>query len=83
MCITAPALVVGLDGPEATVDLGGVRRRASTLVVPGVAVGDWVIVGAGTILRRLDPREGLELARIITLAAAADDDRAAPAGGEP
>ena len=50
MCLTAPARVLALDRGGATVLLGGRERRASTLVVPEVAVGDWVIVAAGTVL---------------------------------
>lgn len=81
MCITAPGRVIGVDGDGAVVEIGGTRRRASTLVVPEVAVGDWVMVGAGTILRRLEASEGLELARTITSAAAAVDVRASQQGG--
>jgi len=47
--------------------LGGRERRASTLVVPEVAVGDWVIVGAGTILERLSEDE----AAVVNAAVAA------------
>jgi hydrogenase expression/formation protein HypC len=55
MCLTFPGRVVTLDEDGATVELEGRPRRASTLVVPDVEVGDWVLVGAGTILERLDP----------------------------
>ena len=82
MCITAPGRVIGLDAEGAIVDLDGMRRRASTLVVGDLVVGDWVIVGAGTILRRLDPDEGLELSKAITEAAASVDVHEAPEGGE-
>jgi hydrogenase assembly chaperone HypC/HupF len=81
MCITAPAQVVDLDAQGAVVDVDGRRRRASTLVIPDVAVGDWVMVGAGTVLRRLDPEEAAGIARTIRTAAAASDARARPAGG--
>jgi hydrogenase assembly chaperone HypC/HupF len=54
MCLTAPARVLAIDAQGATVLLGGRERRASTLVVPEVAVGDWVVVAAGTILERID-----------------------------
>jgi hydrogenase assembly chaperone HypC/HupF len=55
MCLTFPGRVVDIDEDGASVELEGRTRRASTLVVPDVAVGDWVLVGAGTILERLDP----------------------------
>ena len=67
MCLTAPARVIAVDASGATVLLGGRERRASTLVVPEVAVGDWVIVGAGTILERLSEDE----AAVVNAAVAA------------
>lgn len=65
MCLTAPAQVLALDAGGATVLLGGNECRASTLVVPDVAVGDWVIVAAGTILERIDQREAAFLTAAI------------------
>lgn len=54
-----------IDAEGATVLLGGHVRRASTLVVPEVRPGDWVVVGAGTILERMDPSEAAELAAAV------------------
>ena len=73
MCLTAPALVIAVDAEGAVVETIGTWRRASTMVVPDVAVGDWVIVGAGSILRRLDPVEALDVVRTIGAAIAATD----------
>jgi hydrogenase assembly chaperone HypC/HupF len=81
MCITAPARVLELDATGAIVEIAGLRRRASTLVVPTVTVGDWVIVGAGAILRHLEPLEAQELARTIGTAVAATDAAETTAGG--
>jgi hydrogenase assembly chaperone HypC/HupF len=66
MCLTAPARVLALDAEGATVLLGGHQRRASTLVVPEVTVGDWVIVAAGTILERIGEPEAAYLAAAAT-----------------
>jgi hydrogenase maturation factor len=38
------------------VDNEGRRRRASALLMPDVAVGDWVYVAAGTVIDRVDPQ---------------------------
>jgi len=65
VCLTAPARVIGLDEVGATVLLGGRERRASTLVVPEVTVGDWVIVAAGTILERIDPLQAAQLTAAV------------------
>jgi len=60
MCLTAPARVTAVDTDGATVLIGGRERRVSTLVRPDTAVGDWVLVGAGTILERLSPEDARE-----------------------
>ena len=54
MCLDFCALVVSRDGDEVVVDNEGRRRRASALLVPDVAVGDWVYVAAGTVIDRVD-----------------------------
>ncbi|MEX1173312.1 MAG: HypC/HybG/HupF family hydrogenase formation chaperone [Chloroflexota bacterium] len=57
MCIGFPGRVVAVDAGGATVEMDGRQRRAATLLVPDVAVDDWVFVAAGTIVDRLDPTE--------------------------
>jgi hydrogenase expression/formation protein HypC len=74
MCLTAPALVVSRTEATAVVEHDGRRRIASLLLVPEVRPGDWVVVGAGSVLRRLDPREAADLVDLITAARAATDD---------
>jgi hydrogenase expression/formation protein HypC len=70
MCLAIPARVVErLDGDEAMVDLGGVRKRVSLALVPEAAVGDYVIVHAGYAISQLDPEEA---ANTLALFAAVD-----------
>jgi hydrogenase expression/formation protein HypC len=58
MCLAIPARVTErLEGDEAMVDLGGVRKRVSLALVPEAAVGDYVIVHAGYAISQLDPGE--------------------------
>jgi hydrogenase assembly chaperone HypC/HupF len=57
MCLGFPGLVVAVDASGATVDTEGRRRRASTLLAPDLAVGEWVYVAAGTVVDRLEPDE--------------------------
>ena len=69
MCLTAPVRVVAVDGAMATVELGrGLRRRASTLAVPGVAVGDWALLSSGMLVRVLDPVIAAELSAAFATA---------------
>jgi hydrogenase assembly chaperone HypC/HupF len=84
MCITFPGRVLEIDEAAAVVEVDGRRRRASTLLQPAVAVGDWVLVGAGTILRRLDADDAADLTRTLTAAQASTDAHlAAPSAGGP
>ncbi|HET7169246.1 MAG TPA: HypC/HybG/HupF family hydrogenase formation chaperone [Candidatus Limnocylindrales bacterium] len=68
MCLTYPGLVLSVGDGEAVVRTEGRQRRATTLVVPDVAVGDWVIVAAGSIVTRLDPAEAAEIRGLIEIA---------------
>jgi hydrogenase expression/formation protein HypC len=83
MCIAYPARVIGFDRADAIVDMGGRRRRASMLMRPDVAIGDWVLVGAGSVLRTIDASEAAELAHVLDAAIASTDARPAssPSGG--
>ena len=54
MCLDFPGHVTSRDGDVATVDVDGRLRRASTLLMPDVRVGEWVYVAAGTIVDRLE-----------------------------
>jgi hydrogenase expression/formation protein HypC len=58
MCLALPARIVALEaGDQAIVDLGGVRKSISLTLVPGAAIGDYVIVHVGYALGRLDEEE--------------------------
>ena len=65
MCIAFPGRVVAVDPAGALVQTEGRLRRASTLLVDDLAIGDWVTVAAGTILARLEPAEAAEIQDIL------------------
>jgi hydrogenase expression/formation protein HypC len=68
MCIDFPGRVVARDGDDALIETDGRRRRASTLLFPDLAVGEWVYVSAGTVFDRLDPAEAAEVSRQLRAA---------------
>jgi len=65
MCIAMPGRVLAIEADHAMVDLDGRVRRASLVRMPEVAVGDWALVAAGTVLRRLEPDEATELRALL------------------
>ena len=71
MCIDYPGRVVSLEGDVAVVDAEGRRRRATTLLIGDVAVGEWVTVSAGTIVDRLTAEEASAIQVLLRTAEAA------------
>jgi hydrogenase expression/formation protein HypC len=77
MCLALPTQIVErLDGDEALVNLGGVRKAISLALVPEAVVGDWVIVHVGHAIGMLDPEEAQ---RTLALFAQLDASQAADA----
>jgi hydrogenase assembly chaperone HypC/HupF len=65
VCISFPGRVTSIDGADAIVEIDGRVRRASLRMRTDVTVGDWVLVGAGSVLRRLDEREAAEINQLL------------------
>lgn len=69
MCLAIPAKVISLGDEMATVEVGGVQRRVSTLMVPELKPGDYIITHAGFALHRVEEQEAqasLDLLRDLT-----------------
>jgi len=73
MCIASPARVIALEEGAAVVDVDGRRRRAALFRGPAVAVGDWVLVAAGSVIRRISPEEASDLGDALRAARATVD----------
>ncbi|MCD6282251.1 HypC/HybG/HupF family hydrogenase formation chaperone [bacterium] len=66
MCLAIPGIIEELEGEWAKVRVGGVTVEANVALVPGAALGDYVLVHAGYAIQRLtqeDAEESLELLR--------------------
>ncbi len=60
MCLAVPAKVLTIDGNNAEVDIGGVKRQARLDMMEDVVVGDYVILHAGFAIQKLDEADALE-----------------------
>jgi len=78
MCLAIPAQVVQLlDDGQAVVDLAGVRKEISVLLVPACRLGDYVIVHVGFAIGKVDPDEAARTLEIFAgLQATGDEARA-------
>ena len=58
MCLAIPAQLIEIRADDqAVVELGGIRKEISIALVPGVVVGDYVIVHVGHAIGQIDPDE--------------------------
>jgi hydrogenase expression/formation protein HypC len=75
MCLAIPSKIVKIENGLATIDVDGVRRKASLLLVEDAGVGDYVIVHAGFALHKIDEADAMESLRILKEAAAFAEKR--------
>jgi hydrogenase expression/formation protein HypC len=57
MCLAIPARVVSVQGLDAVVDVGGVRKAISIALVPQAQVDDYVIIHVGHAIGMVDQDE--------------------------
>lgn len=57
MCLALPARVVSIDGMNATIDMGGVKKTISIALVPDLRVDDYAIVHVGHAIGTVNPEE--------------------------
>lgn len=65
MCLAVPGKIIEINGSTARVDIEGVVREANTSLLPGVKVGDYVIVHAGFALEKYDEEDAKETLRLL------------------
>ena len=64
MCLAVPGKIVLREDMLATVDISGVTRQVSMMLLPDAQVGDFVLVHAGFAIQAIDEdeaRQTLEL----------------------
>ncbi len=54
MCLAVPSKVIEINNNVATVDVDGVKRDASLMLLDDVKIGDYVIVHAGFAISKVD-----------------------------
>ena len=66
MCLAIPSEIVEIKDQMATIDISGVRRDVSLLLLPEQAmVGDYVLVHAGFAIQKIDREAAEEALKLI------------------
>ena len=69
MCLAIPSKIVKIEKDIGTLDVQGVRRQTSLLLIEDAKVGDYVIVHAGFAIHKIDESEAIEALKILHQAA--------------
>jgi len=70
MCLAIPSKITHIQNNMATIDVDGVQRQASLLLLEDAVVGDYVIVHAGFAIHKIDEAMALETLQFLKEAAA-------------
>jgi hydrogenase expression/formation protein HypC len=80
MCLAIPSKITKIENGMAVIDVDGVRREASLLLVEDAQVGDYVIVHAGFAISKIDEQAARETLALLKEAAALMDSRGGDGG---
>ena len=69
MCLAIPSKITRIEEQIATIDVDGVQRQASLLLLDDAQVGDFVIVHAGFAIQKLDAAAAQETLQLLREAA--------------
>ena len=65
MCLAIPSKIIAINNDMATIDVAGVQREASLLLLENPQVGEYVIVHAGFAINRLDEAAAMETLKLL------------------
>lgn len=75
MCLAIPGKIIAKIDMLATVDVSGITRKVSLILLPEANIGDYVLVHAGFAIQTVDEEEAhktLELFKELGLSAEHD-----------
>ena len=71
MCLAIPSKITNIDNNNmAVIDVDGVKREASLLLLEDAGIGDYVIVHAGFAIQKIDEAAAMETLKFLKEAAA-------------
>ncbi len=65
MCLAIPMRVAKIEGNEAIVAAGGLRRKANLSFLKGVKRGDYILIHAGFAIEKVHEKEAKKTLRLL------------------
>ncbi len=81
MCLAVPSKIIEINGNVAKVDVDGVVREASIMLLDDVELGDYVIVHAGFAISKVDEAAAIQTIEDMRGILMAEKDQPGKAGG--
>ncbi|MFN2357449.1 MAG: HypC/HybG/HupF family hydrogenase formation chaperone [Desulfotignum sp.] len=78
MCLAVPSKIIEIKDSVARVEVDGVVREASLLLLDDMKIGDYVIVHAGFAISKLDEESALQTLEDMRSILAADGTQNGP-----
>ena len=76
MCLAVPGKIIDIQDLLATVDINGVTRKISLMLLPETEIGQFVLVHAGFAIQAIDEEEVRKTLELFKeLEQYADDDK--------
>ena len=72
MCLAVPSRIIEINDKVAKVDVDGVGRETSLMLLDDVEIGDYVIVHAGFAISKVDEEAALQTLEDMRTILAAD-----------
>jgi hydrogenase expression/formation protein HypC len=65
MCLAIPSKIVNIENNIGIIDVDGVQRQASLLLLEDPKVGEYVIVHAGFAIKKIDEEAAMETLKLL------------------
>ncbi|MFH1729456.1 MAG: HypC/HybG/HupF family hydrogenase formation chaperone [Pseudomonadota bacterium] len=67
MCLSIPVKVLSLENEKqsAQINYNGIKMEVSTTLVPEINIGDYALLHAGFLIRKIDENEALETISLL------------------
>ena len=78
MCLAVPSKIIEINDNVAKVDVDGVVRETSIMLMDDVKIGDYVIVHAGFAINKIDEQVALQTLEDMRTILASEANQANP-----
>lgn len=65
MCLAIPSKIVEINDQMAVIDVDGVQRECSLLMLEDPKIGEYVIVHAGFAIHKIDEQSAMESLQLL------------------